>query len=392
MKLFFRRKKKMRYLASRLGTIKKPKDMKGMICLQPFTNIDIQSNYELRLCSESWMPSGVGDFSKSSIMDVWNSDLVQKIRRSILDGTYEYCDWHQCPFYCNDSHYLYTMEQLEDERLSNYKPWIEYIKQGKTELEIAPANYNMAYDESCNLECPSCRNTRKVYSTGFEYEKRKHIQDKFLNEITEIGFNKVGRVNLSGSGEPFVSKVFRDFLFNFDGKKFPKLSVNIQSNGMYFNSENWDKMHKIHQNINEVIISIDASTQETYSQIRCKGNFVELLDNIKFLSTLRRQNKIRRFMLAFVVQRKNFREMIEAINIGKQMNVDLFIFNLLNNWGSWSFEEFESNAIWKEYNPDYDEFIEILKNPVFSDPILDLGNMIEYRTIALGKTYTEGVI
>jgi MoaA/NifB/PqqE/SkfB family radical SAM enzyme len=161
---------------------------------------------------------------------------------------------------------------------------------------------------------------------------------------------------------------------------------------MYFNSENWDKMHKIHQNINEVIISIDASTQETYSQIRCKGNFVELLDNIKFLSTLRRQNKIRRFMLAFVVQRKNFREMIEAINIGKQMNVDLFIFNLLNNWGSWSFEEFESNAIWKEYNPDYDEFIEILKNPVFSDPILDLGNMIEYRTIALGKTYTEGVI
>lgn len=373
-------------MESRKGTVKKPKDMKGKICLQPFTNIDIQSNNDLRLCSESWMPMPVGDFGKNSIREVWNNDMVQRVRRSILDGTYEFCDWHQCPFYCNEAHYLYTREELDDPKLDHYRPWILYIKEEKTEIGIAPANYNMAYDESCNLECPSCRNSLKIYSSGYEYEKRKIIQEKFLKELDEIGFENIGRVNLSGSGEPFVSKVFRDFLFNFDGNKYRNLAVNIQSNGVLFTPQNWERMNKIQGNIEEVIISLDASTEETYRKIRCNGDFGKLLENIEFLARLRKENKIRRLMLAYVVQWLNFREMKDAVAIGKKFGVDLFIFNLLNDWRSWTNEEFEANAVWKEYHPDYREFIETLRDPMFADPKIDLGNMIEYRTIALSDT------
>jgi wyosine [tRNA(Phe)-imidazoG37] synthetase (radical SAM superfamily) len=380
----------VRHVESRKGTLKKPKDMHGKICLQPFTNIDIQSNYELRCCSESWMPRGIGDFSKNTIMEVWNSETIRNIRRSILNGTYEFCDWHQCPFYCNENRYLYTAQELDAPELRHYRPWISFVKEGETTVSIAPANYNMAYDESCNLECPSCRREKKVYSTGKPYETRKHIQEKFLEELKDIGFERISRVNCSGSGEPFISKVFRNFLFHFNGACRPNIDVNLQSNGIHFTPQTWEKMRAIQNNINEVIISLDASTAGTYRQIRCKGDFRQLLANIEFLSDLRRQNKIRRLMLAYVVQKKNYREMIDAIHLGKKFKIDLFIFNLLNDWKAWEYDEFERNAVWKEYHPEFNEFLKILRDPIFSDPIVDLGNMIEYREIALqscqGKT------
>jgi sulfatase maturation enzyme AslB (radical SAM superfamily) len=382
---------------SNKGTIKGPKDMRGRYCLQPFTNIDIHSNYGARCCSESWMPLWIGDFSTYTIRQIWNSPAIQAVRQSILDGSYSFCDWHQCPFYCNDSYYLYTREELENPqklspvdsyRLTKYAPWIRYILEGKTELDILPANYNLAYDETCNLTCPSCRKQRVAYLSGPEYTLRMAIHNKLLKEVMENGFENIGRFNLTGSGEPFVSRIFKDFLFTFDGKKYPRLDINIQSNGVLFTPTAWAGMKKIQKNINEVIVSLDACRAETYDKIRVNGSYEKLLANIEFLAALRAGGKIRRFMLAFVVQQKNFREMPQAINLGKKFGVDLFIFNLLNDWKSWSAEEYEANAVWKSYHPEFEEFLEVLRDPVFNDPIVDPGNMLEYREKAFSYART----
>ncbi|SET21925.1 radical SAM protein [[Clostridium] polysaccharolyticum] len=383
---------KVRGFESNKGTIKSEKNMKGKYCLQPFTNVDIHSNCGVRCCSESWMPAWIGELKDKTIKDIWNSETTQKIRESILDGSYSYCDWHQCPFYSNENYYLFTREELEHpekltgvrrDRVEKHKPWIQYILDGKTKVDIPPANYNLAYDETCNLKCPSCRSHSRVYVEGEEYEKRYEIHKKVINELMDNGMDCIGRLNVTGSGEPFISKIFSDFLFTFDGTQYPNLDINIQSNGVLFTPEAWEKMEKIHGNVNEVIISIDAACAETYSQIRVNGDYERLLSNIRFLSGLRKEKKINRLMLAFVVQRKNYKEMVDAIKIGKELGVDLFIFNLLNNWWSWSIEEYERNAIWKQYNPEYKEFLEVLRDPIFDDPMIDLGNMMEYRKEAM---------
>lgn len=385
---------KTRGFESNTGTIKSQKNLKGKFCLQPFTNVDIHSNNGVRCCSESWMPTWIGDFSENSIKEIWNSETIRNIRQSILEGTYSYCDWHQCPFYCNEDYYLFTREELENpdtlsavrkDRVEKHLPWIKYILEGKTDLDIEPANYNLAYDETCNLKCPSCRSHSKIYVEGPEYETRKMIHEKVITELKENNLNNIGRLNLTGAGEPFISKIFTDFLYEFDGSKYPNLDINIQSNGVLFTPEVWDKMYKIHGNINEVIISLDAACSDTYKSIRVNGNFEKLLSNIEFLSKLREENKINRLMLAFVVQEKNYKEMVDALLIGKKYKVDLFIFNLLNDWKSWSLEDYEANAVWKKYHPEYEQFLEILRNPIFGEPFVDLGNMMEYRNIALSE-------
>ncbi len=380
---------------SNKGSIKASKKMKGKYCLQPFANVDIHSNHGVRCCSESWMPTWIGDMSKNSIEELWNMETIQDIRRTILDGSYSYCDYHQCPFYSNDEHYLYTQEELENpegienpvrkKHLIKNMPWAQYILDGKTKVDKMPANYNMAYDETCNLACPSCRSDLRLYTQGEEFDNRMAIQEKLLSEVVKDGMNDGGRFNVSGSGEAFISKVFTDFLYNFDGSLLPKMDVNIQSNGVLFTETAWNKMEKIHDNINEVLISLDAAQSDTYKTIRVNGNFDKLIQNLEFLAKRRAEGKINRLMLAYVVQKSNVTEMIDAIKIAKRLNVDFFVFNLLNDWGSWTKEEYEANAIWKEYHPQFDEFLQILRDPIFLDPLLDLGNMLQYRNLALEK-------
>jgi hypothetical protein len=87
-------------------------------------------------------------------------------------------------------------------------------------------------------------------------------------------------------------------------------------------------------------------------------------------------------MLAFVVQQLNYREMRGAIEIGKALGVERIVFNLLNDWETWTKEQYEHNAIWKSFHPEFPEFIETLKDPLFADPIVDLGNMQQYWEIA----------
>jgi hypothetical protein len=77
--------------------------------------------------------------------------------------------------------------------------------------------------------------------------------------------------------------------------------------------------------------------------------------------------------------------MVEALKIGKKYNIDMFIFNLLNDWYSWNKEEYEKNAIWKSFHPKYNEFLQVLTSPLFDDKIVDLGNMWQYRKEVLLK-------
>ncbi len=373
------------------GTLKKPKKMQGKVCLQPFTNVDIHSHGGVRCCSESWMRTEIGNIHNSSLDEIWNGERIQDIRRSIIEGTYEYCDWHQCPFYSNEEHYLFTIEEIKDpskvkgvrkDRLNKHSNWLLPIINGQVQVDINPANYNFAYDESCNLACPSCRKETIGYVKGKEYDTRKEIHDEVLKYIESTGFDNVGRINISGSGEPFSSKIFRDFLYTFDGSERPNLDINIQSNGVLLNEKSWQKMKKIQGNINEVLISIDAATRETYEVVRVNGDFDDLMSNLQFLSGLYNEGKIRRFMLAFVVQQKNYREMKGAIEITKNLGAERIVFNLLNDWETWSKEDYENNAIWKSFHPEFQDFIGALKDPMFSDPVVDLGNMQQYWEIA----------
>lgn len=372
---------KRREALNPLKSIKSPINQKGRFCIRPFAYADIESDLSLRCCCMSWMTKDFGKLHECSIKDVWNSETAQKIRKSILEGTYEYCNWHQCPIYSNPENGLYSKEQLKHlmkSELKKISPWIEHILNGKTEIDILPAIYNFCYDNTCNLQCPSCRMNTITNNSGIDYQKISRFQKKLLSEINDHIRKNYTRISICGTGEPFASRAFKDILFSVEGANYPKLEIAIQTNGTLLDHNTWEKLKKIHDNIVYIIISIDAASENTYSQIRRGGNYNKLIKNLTLLSELRIKGKLKQFNLAFVVQKRNYNEMVDAVKLSKDLNADKIIFNLLTDWYTWTKKEFNEEAIWSETHKEFKEFMKVLENPIFSDDVVDPGNLSKY--------------
>ena len=142
-------------------------------------------------------------------------------------------------------------------------------------------------------------------------------------------------------------------------------------------------MKRIQKNINTVMVSYDAGTPETYKVTRRGGNWDRLQENMKFLSSLRQKNLINELRIDCVVQRKNYKELDKLIKIGLDLKVDKVFLSLLVDWGTWPVNVYESNCVWKDTHPEFGEFVKTLQNPIFDNPIVDLGNLTEYRDVSI---------
>lgn len=118
---------------------------------------------------------------------------------------------------------------------------------------------NFAYDPTCNLKCKSCRQDY-ICLQGENLEKARKIEERIL----EDRFNIVLEIDITGFGDAFASSLYREFLTTLEGKKYPRLEINLITNGLLLTPAMWNKIEKIHDNIHWILISIDAATAETY--------------------------------------------------------------------------------------------------------------------------------
>lgn len=358
------------------GTLNISKNLKGRFCVNPFSQMDVYEGGKVHSCCSTWLPTSIGNIRKIPINEVWNSPVSQMIRESILDGSFRYCNHKICPMIQAGS--LPTIEEA-----SRNPVYREIIETGRLKLDELPTFINLCNDESCNLYCPSCRRQKINYPKGKEFEKRQHLQDVITQQLFAVPTDRHFSVNITGSGDPFASAVFRDFLYNLCGEDFPNLSIHLQTNGVLLTPRTWQRMHKIHSNIAAVLVSFDAGTEATYNITRRGGNWKLLLENTHRLGHLRSKNELKYLRLDFVVQQANYQEMEQFIQIGKSVKADKVAFSMVLDWGTWSREEYQEKCIWKQGHPQFDDFIKVLQSPIFDDQIVSLGNLTEYRALAL---------
>ena len=266
------------------------------------------------------------------------------MRAGIHDGSFRHCNHAICP-----DIQAGTLPLRRD--VAKEPRWRDIVRDRTTAMPGLPAFMNLSNDKSCNLACPSCRTGRIQFNDGPAYEARLALQRKleaaFLTEPTEQGF----LVSVTGSGDPFASRIFRDFLFRFDAAKFPGLSVNLQTNGTLFTEKTWNNIARLHGHIGSVLVSLDAASEATYAVVRRGGDWGQLLANLDFLAGLRRAGRIRELILYFVVQRANFHEMPDFARLGKRLGADRITFQRAVNWGTWSRAEYDDQAVWDERHP-----------------------------------------
>jgi len=307
----------------------------------------------------------IGNLQYQSTEEIWNSKNAQEIRRSILDGSFKYCDHNGCPFLQTVSCEVQRREKVVDAELMNI------IKNELTILPYGPREINCGYDRSCNLSCPSCRTD--IFIESANKKEILEVQSKLENEALK----EAHILTISGSGDPFGSPFHRRWLQTTSNGKMPHLKqILLHTNAQLWTPKMWSTIPKEKQKlIKSAIISIDATRTETYSVNRRGGNFERLLENLEFISALRKHGPLEHVKISMLVQMNNFMEMPDFIRLGKRYNFDIVFFKKLINWGTFSEEEYRDRAIHLREHPRNMELIDMLNNDIFRDPIAHLGNL-----------------
>ena len=326
-------------------------DLKDFICIVPFISLEIHQGSRF-LCCASWLKKYLPH--NTSPKEAWESEEANEIRKSVTDGTFKYCDKSHCPYL----HQLSKFGKIGNTNVLHHKnkiptdikEKIDSFQEGKL---LPPNTIQFSFDRTCNLKCPSCR-LDVITESSKGIERVKKTIDEIENQYGET----TKMIYITGTGDPFVSVGFRDFLRNFDSKKWPMLQkIHLHTNATKWNKKMWDSMSKIHKYVKSCEISIDAATKETYeNKVRLGGNWDELIDNLNFINTI---PSIKGIKTSFVVQQKNYKEMklfydLMVSIFGKKVNV---YYGKITNWGTFTDDEFIGHKIWEPIHPEYHEFI-----------------------------------
>jgi MoaA/NifB/PqqE/SkfB family radical SAM enzyme len=325
--------------------------LKDFVCEMPFQRFDIVETGEINLCCGHWLPKAIGSIDDENLLDTLNSDSALAIRRSMLDGSYKYCNHLECVRIAQDG--ITPRNAVNDPKV------LGAMATGDVTVDHLD-NMLFAYDQSCNLACPSCRRERIIERPSQNEAKARNIEAKLKPLI-----GRLKHLEINVAGEIFVSKPSRQILGMISPEACPDLGIDLISNGVLFTPVEWAKFPGIHGKVNGVRISIDAARKPTFEKLRRFANYETLLSNLEFLSGLRRRSEIGGLSFSFTYQLENFLEMEEFVEFGRGYGVDKVIFEPLQNVGAFSDEEYRARAVHKPDHHLYSRLIEMIRRPVF---------------------------
>lgn len=307
----------------------KNKNLK-LFCKDPFDGCSIDRFGNVFVCTcDGKLPVSVGhilDFQ--SLEQIWNNSIAKSLQQTILDGSFCYCDVNTCGI-------LYSSTTAD-----------EYF-QHTTCKEIF-----LNIDESCNLQCPSCRDNLIYIKKGKDYADKKTWVDHFHNLVK----NYSGALDLytSGNGDPFASEIYQEFLNTCQLKHNQKF--NFLTNGLLLKQRISSNPYLI-ENTNTIMISIDAGSEVVYEDVRRPGKWSRLIENLDYLHELANNHSINA-QLNFVIQRANYHDIPNFIQLADRYNFRTH-YALLEDWRTFGGVFYKNNAVHLPDHPEHHQWLDI---------------------------------
>jgi hypothetical protein len=354
-------------------------DLAGQFCPVPFERFDVGMGGWVSLCCGMLLRKYPGNVNQQSGLDIWNGMESRDVRQSIHDGSYRYCDKLRCRKFETG---LIDLAKPDEQILEETRPFRDAANEGRsidaemlgyarshaTTLPVGPRMVNLSFDQTCNLSCPSCR-TDIIAAKPAERDQMLRMAEERIMPV----LHNTRLLVVTGSGDPFASKTFRHILRSIDPATHPELELKIMTNGVLFTPAEWDKIAHLWGRIRSVTISIDAAKPETYAIVRRGGDWERLQANLRFLGGLRRDGAFRELRLAFVVQAENWREIPAFIAMGRDVGASVVHFGPIENWGTFSPDVFERQAVHYPTHPDHEALRALLASHDPTDRYAEFG-------------------
>lgn len=321
------------------------------LCPYPFSRTSLSRKDFVPCCSD-WLHLKKND--SPNLESPWNSEAAIAMREAHLKGDFSMCRRELCQEPLIDFHDLEGPLYGASYYLS--ESHIQEARNLQSRLKSGPGMISFGgSDNRCNLKCPSCRDhlitklTKRKTNNFFE---QVALLKEYKNDIHILRFGD--------NGEVFFSPWLRRVLKISSPKIFPQLKETcLLSNGTLLTKTMWENLRPGTDWVREINISIDAGNEETYKKVR--GNlWKQLMQNLEFVSTLRREGKIERFFLNFTVQKNNFESLSDLLNLATGLQVDAVILHPMAQWGHLSSNQYLAHAVHRNEHPLFEEYQNIL--------------------------------
>jgi hypothetical protein len=344
-----------------------------LFCSQPFTRFEVLGGGGHRgdvfFCCQNWLPESIGNMKEKPVEAVWNGKKAREIRRSILDGSFRYCKADICPYLQSIDGPVQRVKDVTDQRLR------KIIANQITELPFGPSDIICCFDQSCNLSCPSCR--KHIIMETAHADAILDVQKRLENEA----LGEARLLYITGSGDPFGSPFFRQWLQTMKLSKMPNLErIHLHTNALLWTERIWESIPaETRALIRSTTISIDAATSETYAVNRRGGDFATLLKRLSFIAGLRSEGPLEYLEIHMTVQVNNYKEMPKFVELGRHFNCDRVTFHQMLDWDTFLPGEYADRAVHFPNHSEHGAFLEMLCDARLDDPLVNLSNLIGLR-------------
>lgn len=310
-------------------------------CKVPFIVAEVNEYGNVYTCCSAHVKDYcIGNIYKQSFEEVWNSNKAIAFREKILKGDYSLCNLNLC-------------SPVDSERFLS-----DIDVELKPEMEL-PLIVRFNQDAECNINCVMCRKCIKGTSQQKLVDLNNKIEQYYLPMLDNAQITY-----LSANGDPFASRHYSKLTKSILDK-YPNMKFDIHTNGLLCNKKNCDRLG-ITDKLSTVKFSVHAATKETYDKICKNSNFDKVMENLKWIKSLKDEGKLKDAYLYFVVSSLNYKEIPEFIKLGNSLGMKTFFWE----FAPWmdSAIDYEEGAIYDISHPEHRDFVKVLNMPEVKDP------------------------
>jgi radical SAM protein with 4Fe4S-binding SPASM domain len=207
----------------------------------------------------------------------------------------------------------------------------------------------------CNLRCKHCYQDRFDKEKDITLDKIKEIVDKISLSL----YDKKISVNITG-GEPLLREDIFEIL-NYINEKENFKEINIITNGTIINDEIIKNLNSI-KKFKYLKVSLESHIIEKNDFIRGKGNFQEVINNIKCF----REKSNKKILIMMTLSSLNYKDIVGFLEFSKNLNVDGVILERFVPLGRGKkiFDLYLKKEDWKEVLKEIIYFLDLNISPI----------------------------
>lgn len=315
------------------------KELKKMYCLSSVVQAFINPNGNVYVCPDCMVNNSdyafIGNINKNSIDKIWNSQYAKEIRNSIKNRSYSNCILAMCANKTN-----FHMQVLNN-----------FLKNNSFDYNLkSPKIVTFGSDVKGFFNCKMATDEDCAFLSS-------DLKEKYIKSL-----KNVSEVSISYDFDPFSSYKISELIKEISDK-YENIKFNIVSNGVLFNRENCDKLN-ISNKLSNVLIFVNAANKQSYDEFVHNGDFDIIKQNISYLSSLKKENKLANVFIAFVIDESNFEQIPAFVELAKETSTHALF------WLKYTNKPYflnNANTFLSKNSELHNKLVEILKSNKFDD-------------------------